>query len=51
MRKILARDDVFAEEQAADDYQYRDGATNVTEAEAEWVQKAFHARKILRRTR
>jgi len=45
----LARDDVCAEQQATDDNQYRDGETNVTEAE--WVQKAFHAWKIVRRTR
>jgi hypothetical protein len=38
----LARDDVFAEKQAANHYHYRDGATHVTKAEADWVQKTFH---------
>jgi hypothetical protein len=39
----LARDDVFAEKQAANHHHYHDGATHVTKAEADWmIQKALH---------
>jgi hypothetical protein len=42
IQTALARDDVFAEKQAANHYHYQDGATHMTKAETDWVQKALH---------
>jgi hypothetical protein len=42
IQTALARDDVFAEKQAANHYHYHDGATHMTKAEADCVQKALH---------
>jgi hypothetical protein len=42
IQTALARDDVFAEKQAANHYHYHDGATHMTKAETDCVQKALH---------